>query len=78
MELIIPDFNPKLFVGDTIIATFALESRVSWFFSGFDPPEERLQSQINPNLDILKNLRIDLLKLRSFGFPGYKYAVGFI
>ena len=78
MELIISDFNPKLFVGDAIIVTFALESRVSWFFSGFDPPEERFQSQINPNLNILKNLRIDLLKLRSFGFPGYKDAVSFV
>ena len=78
MELTIFDFNTKLFIGDAIIATFALESRISWFFSRFDSSEEGFQGQIDPNLDILKNLWIDLSKLRFSSFPGYEDAIGFV
>lgn len=78
MELTTSDFNTELLVGDAIIATFALESRISRFYSRFDSSEKGFQGQVYPNLDILKNLRIDQLKFWSFGFPGYKDAVGFV
>jgi hypothetical protein len=66
-------------VGHTVVAAKALEARVSGvLFSGFDTPEERLECQINANLDILQHLAMHQLERFALRFPVGKHRLGVI
>jgi hypothetical protein len=55
----------RLGVRDAIVSTLSFEPWKPWFFSCFDPSEERFERQFHPKSDILKNQRIDILE---FGY----------
>ncbi len=59
--------------GETVVAVMTLEAWVTWLFSMFsDTPEECLESQINPNGDILQDLGMHILQGKTFLFQHRK------
>jgi hypothetical protein len=78
MQFTILDSKTKLLVGQTIVSAIPLEPWISGVFSVLNSSEKRFECQIHSNLDVLEDLRIDLLKFRSVGFPSYEDAIGLV
>lgn len=52
--------NPEaaLRIGEAVIAVCPAKARITWFFTGFTAPEERLESEVYANHDVLQYLRV--------------------
>ena len=61
-SVVINDFVPCLWVGETMVLTLTPESWITGCFSGFATSEERLESEVNTNSSLLNNLRMDFVK----------------
>jgi hypothetical protein len=71
--VIMRDAKATLREGETVVAVMTLEAWVTWLFSMFsDTPEECLESQINPNGDILQDLGMHILQGKTFLFQHRK------
>jgi len=55
MEYFRIQLKTRLGVRDAIVSTLSFESRITGFFSGLDPSEERFERQFHPKSYILKN-----------------------
>jgi hypothetical protein len=73
-------FQPKtrLRIGEAIIPTKSLEPGEAVLVSGFDPAKERFIGQVNPLLNVLQELRIDLGQFRIGPFPACKVTTGIV
>jgi hypothetical protein len=70
---------PVLRIGHRVVPTKALETRVSGvLFARFGTPKERLECQIDPNLDVLQDLGMHPLECLAFGFPVRKKGLRII
>jgi hypothetical protein len=50
--------KPRLRIRETVVAVRAAKARIARFLSGFVPAEERLESKVYADGDILKDLRV--------------------
>jgi hypothetical protein len=77
MQFFGKDLNPflRLWIGERIVPTSSPKSRISGFLACLNPPEESLESQIYPFLDILEGLSIYVFKFRFVGFPDWEKLI---
>jgi hypothetical protein len=68
----------RLLEGETIIPAKAFKAGEAVLVTSLDPAKERFESKVNPLLNILQDLRIDLGKFRISRFPAGQDLVGII
>lgn len=61
-SVVVNDFVPRLWVGETMVLTLTLKSRIAGCFSGLAPSEERFEGKVNTNGSLLNHLRMDFIK----------------
>jgi hypothetical protein len=74
----ITPLKARLLEGETIIPAKALETGEAIVVSSLNPAKEPLKSQINPLLNILQDLRMNLTKFRVISFPAGQDLVGIV
>lgn len=62
------DLEPKLRIGEAIVAAFALEAGIARLFSGFDTPEKGFHGKIKPDSHVLQHLGMHSGKPGAFLF----------
>lgn len=62
------DLEPRLRVGEAVIAPLALKTWVPWLFSGFHPAEEGFHCQVKTHRDMLQDLGMHHCQRRTFSF----------
>jgi len=77
MQFFGKNLNPflRLWIGERIIPPFSPKSRISGFLACLNPPEECLESQIYPFLNILEGLSIYVFKFRFIRFPNWEKRI---
>ena len=72
-DAIAQDFPARLRIGEGVVSV-ALETREAGFlYARLDAPEKSLERTVNPNRDVLQNLRVDGQKLRMDLLPLRKF-----
>ena len=66
--MIMRDGETRLRIGETVIASRAFETRISWFLASFDSPKERLYAEVNPHRHILQHLGMNHVEGRTLFF----------
>lgn len=73
-----PQLKPRLLKGEAGVPAKALEARIAVFMAGFDPLKEGLKSQVNPLLNVLQDLRMNLGQFRPLRLPSSQDFVGLV
>jgi hypothetical protein len=58
-----------LWIGDAVVAPKLFETGIAWVFTGLDAAKECLECRIDPNMNVLQDLRINTLQVRASSLP---------
>ncbi len=56
-------------IGHAVVAPKLLETRIAGVFTGLEAAKECLECQIDPNMNVLQDLRVDTLQVRTSSLP---------
>ena len=68
-QAVVQQFKAELFEGETIVPTITPKAWIAWLLACLRPAKERLESPVNPILNILQNLREHVFQFWMFPFP---------
>lgn len=69
VQLIALQLETALWIGETVIASFAAKAGVAWLLACFYAPEECLERKVNSCANVLEDLRIDMVQFWLSLFP---------
>jgi len=78
MEVISLKFESRLRICETVVSSLPLEPWVSGVLPCLHPPEEGFEGKVHAHLNVLENLRMNLVQIGSFLLPLCQDLVGFI
>ena len=70
--------KPGLFEGEAIVSARPFETGESRRLTGFHPPKEGFESQVNALLNILQHLRVNSLEFRPVCLPEGEHPIGVV